>query len=49
MAVQPEVGLLDYSSWNVKSEAYFSAVRTEIYGDLAPIQILFRQALPGAV
>ena len=49
MAVQADVGPLDYSSWDVNSEAYFSAVRTGIYGDLAPIQILFRQALPGAV
>lgn len=49
MAVQAGVGPLDYSSWDADSEAYFYAVRTGIYGDLLPIQILFRQALPGAV
>ena len=49
MAVQAHVGPLDYSSWDANPETYFSAVRTGIYGDLAPIQALFRQALPGAV
>lgn len=48
MAFQADAGPLDYSSWDANPEAYFSAVRAGLYGDLTPIQVLFRQALPGA-
>jgi cell filamentation protein len=47
MAFQADAGPLDYSSWDSNPETYFSAVRAGVCGDLTPIQVLFRQALPG--
>lgn len=49
MAVQAEAGPLDYSSWDANPDIYFAAISSGLYGNLLPMQTLFRQALPGAV
>lgn len=46
MAVQAEVGPLDYSTWDQNPEDYFAAIRAGAHLDQAPIKELFRQALP---
>ena len=46
MAVQAEVGPLDYSTWDQSTEDYFAVIRAGARLDLVPIKELFKQALP---
>lgn len=47
MAVQAEIGPLDYTAWDESTDEYFAAILTGVGRDLERMQMLFRQALPG--
>jgi len=47
MAVQAEIGPLDYTAWDKRPDEYFSAIQAGLGRDLEPMQQLFRRALPG--
>lgn len=46
MAVQAEVGTLDYREWDQRPDDYFAAIRAGVGFDLEPMKQLFRRALP---
>jgi cell filamentation protein len=46
MAVQAEVGPLDYKGWDQRPDDYFAAIRAGVGRDLAPMKQLFKRALP---
>ena len=46
MAVQAEVGPLDYEEWDRRPDDYFAAIRAGVGRDLEPMKQLFRRALP---
>lgn len=46
MAVQAEVGPLDYKEWEWRPDNYFAAIRAGVSRDLEPMKQLFRRALP---
>jgi cell filamentation protein len=46
MAVQAEVGPLDYKGWDQRPDDYFAAIRAGVGRDLEPMKQLFRRALP---
>ena len=46
MAVQAEVGPLDYKEWDRRPDNYFAAIRAGVSRDLEPMKQLFRRALP---
>ena len=46
MAVQAEIGPLDYTVWDHSRDCYFSAIRAGLGRDLEPMKQLFRRALP---
>lgn len=46
MAVQAEVGTLDYKEWDQRPDDYFAAIRAGVGCDLEPMKQLFRRALP---
>jgi cell filamentation protein len=47
MAVQAEIGPLDYTAWDKRTDEYFAAIQAGLGRDLEPMQQLFRRALPG--
>ena len=47
MAVQAEIGPLDYTAWDQSRDEYFAAIRAGVGRDLEQMQMLFRRALPG--
>jgi cell filamentation protein len=46
MAVQAEVGPLDYKEWDHRPGDYFAAIRAGVGRDLKPMKQLFKRALP---
>lgn len=47
MAVQAEIGPLDYTAWDESPDEYFVAIIAGVGRDLEPMQMFFSQALPG--
>lgn len=48
MACQAGIGPLDYSAWDQHREQYFAAIRAGAVLEMAPMEELFRQVLPGS-
>lgn len=48
MACQAGIGPLDYSAWDQHREQYFAAIRAWAVLEMAPMEELFRQVLPGS-
>ena len=46
MAVQAEIGPLDYTVWDQSRDHYFSAIRYGLGREIEPMKQLFRRALP---
>ena len=47
MAVQAEIGPLDYTAWDQSPGTYYAAIHAGLGRDLEPMRQLFRRALPG--